>query len=94
MQHTPGPWFIDEDADCDQPLEVRTESCSIACVFEIGEGFDGDSPSMRANAYLIAAAPELLEELKKWLAWAKDEGMQNLESTKMLIAKAEGSLCP
>lgn len=53
--HTPAPWQIHED---ESQLIVTTDGYStIAEVFE-------KRPGWKANARLIAAAPELLEALK------------------------------
>jgi len=86
-EHTPGPWGFDSFALRE---EIRAENnpliatvCSVHC----------DSPEeMRANAHLIAAAPEILWTLEKlvervggdeWFAeWA---GM-----ARAAIAKAKG----
>jgi hypothetical protein len=66
MTHTPGPWWVDEDGDylCVCEGEVndcgeREEIATLAC----------NRPSHRHcqpdNARLIAAAPELLEMLRR-----------------------------
>lgn len=100
MSHTPGPW-----ATC--PPEFTDEECWT--VQEDGgmtvRVCGGDSPENRANANLIAAAPELLEELKeaeKVIRWAaqRSEGrvradvvngwLLHAKKIASVIAKAEG----
>lgn len=54
--HTPGPWHIQDSTTA--PCEVLTESG-----LQIGHVFFTDMEHGSANAYLIAAAPELLAAL-------------------------------
>lgn len=62
MKHTPGPWFINGPFDHDNDLFIRT---SID-----GENFDianlscDETEDTKANASLIAAAPDLLAALE------------------------------
>ena len=72
--YTPGPWILDPDS-----LTIFHENGIAA----IGEAYTGvwPDPSGRANAILITAAPELLEEVKnlrKALKY-KENHMQELE---------------
>jgi len=98
-KHTPGPWDFDSFALRE---EIRAENnpliatvCSVHC----------DSPEqMKANARLIAAAPELLEALRWYAELAEDLNRYpwTVESTlaelrndggkraKEVIAKAKG----
>ena len=60
--HTPGPWRLNSDA-----LVVGNGALkmSIAIAYDSSTAADGVSrEEMKANARLIAAAPELLEALK------------------------------
>lgn len=87
IMHTPGPWeyAIEEDGGDNPDIAIVDKDGNIIC-----DTGGGEYQARLTNARLIAAAPELLAELKKWLEWAKDEGVQGIESTKALIAKAEG----
>lgn len=85
MNHTPGPWIY-EDGD------VLGGPGGIACVVPLytanglGEG--------KANARLIAAAPELLEALQLALLVIASPNMharqKNIDIIENAIAKAEG----
>lgn len=104
-KHTPGPWFVDDNNNIwrRNPIEL----------YENGGGVAGDKPlaccnqgwygegqvgfPVRANAQLIAAAPEMLEALKKALdalERADDYGVPGLgrviDAAYDAIRKAEG----
>ncbi|KWF29887.1 hypothetical protein [Burkholderia pseudomultivorans] len=66
-QHTPGPWYVFNNGVY---LEIRTELGSYGgeqigdvCASKHMDGVE-DNPVAAPNAYLIAAAPELLEALQ------------------------------
>lgn len=68
-KHTPGPWIIKRNpADCPMPFEIsgqfhgETGHCGHVCNVFIHE--DRRDSTELANARLIAAAPEMLEELQ------------------------------
>ena len=87
--HTPGPWVV----ECDKFI-ATPDAIVIA---ELNDGLRGEYPKsghFNANAQLIAAAPELLEQLKlayrmllqtNWIH--EDEAMNELLA---VIRKAEG----
>ena len=58
------------------------------------DDMDGTARSRKANARLIAAAPDLLDELLSVLDWAVTERAplreQEIESIRKVIAKATG----
>lgn len=64
MTHTPGPWII---------RDIPTHNAHI------GPADDGGAPTIAyvqrvdGNARLIAAAPDLLAALEKYVAWSKAE---------------------
>ncbi len=96
VKHTPGPWeTINLDVYSSAWTGVKVADCYIprpAGVYDGGE--------CEANARLIAAAPDLLNELKKvvnvvdnsdhWWLGSGDRGGVDLESILSVIAKAEG----
>ncbi len=66
---TPGPWKVSDNNSSEpmpQPAFPGVRDCATDEL--ICETF-GTSEVCKANARLIAAAPELLEELEKVLAW-------------------------
>ena len=66
-RHTPGPWEISGDRDDSDGLSVIQQSTGgIICLVESTLGY---ATADEANAWLIAAAPELLEAAKTFLAW-------------------------
>ena len=95
MKHTPGPWCVWKDG-LTIAEEVRSESDNFF-PFEIAKVSD-DSNTDRANACLIAAAPELLAAL---LALKTANGADNfngwhedflpaIQKANAAIAKATG----
>lgn len=79
-KHTPGPWLADVAADENECVElfVRRDGDAVAIAGDI---------SSRANAQLIAAAPDLLEALKD----ALEHIPMTLQGRALAaIAKAEG----
>jgi hypothetical protein len=65
MQHTPGPWTVEEYGDDETPtLVIHKDSESRIC-FMAAPGSHGDPAKIEADAHLIAAAPDLLATLKK-----------------------------
>jgi len=102
-QHTPGPWKADGDLD-----GVRQDYRENRCI--VTEDFDyddrtgsiigvlrGHGPELRANARLIAAAPELLAAAKAWELARNNGGISMADlyeaawqKTQTAIARAEG----
>jgi hypothetical protein len=95
-QHTPGPWT---HSQWGQTISINADGFTgIANINPSGNHKSGiPKPEDRANARLIAAAPDLLETAKLALAdlqeSEKRNGYQNFKSGELLraaIAKAEG----
>ena len=89
MHHTPGPWQVNSNDPlhvCDADGESR--GCSPIAFVQVGN--DGRWTA-KANARLIAAAPDLLEALNEaFRAFAHDEdGPVWADST---IAKARAAI--
>lgn len=91
MSHTPGPWSV-----LDHTKEPPTQE--ILCLPETGfalecEAFESISDTDRANANLIAAAPDLLEALES-LYGAIDSCVdltpEVLKQARSAIKKARG----
>jgi hypothetical protein len=97
VKHTPGPWEIKEMSLRDGlGIFASDNMCALAIVYpEIGQRFDEG----KANARLIAAAPELLEALQTFVQYATNGNhprwkayLTTVAGARMLdaIAKAEG----
>lgn len=84
---TPGPWFAQPGFLTIFNLSGGTTglTCAIATVLSDQPGMD----AAKANARLIAAAPELLEALKGVLRVA-DRKTVEFDAARSAIAKAEG----
>jgi hypothetical protein len=70
MHHTPGPWQVNSNDPlhvCDADGESR--GCSPIAFVQVGN--DGRWAA-KANARLIAAAPELLERLEELLEYSEN----------------------
>lgn len=100
-KHTPGPWTANpkhaaRDNDGEIIIEQAGGSAPIATCYSINTLFNNDQA--KANAALIAAAPDLLEALEVvtlCLAWHEERhgvGMYRkaVESARAAIAKATG----
>lgn len=88
MNHTPGPWTYDGKSSIDSPHG------NVLSLYGAMGGLDTE-----ADARLIAAAPELLRELKSAIFYIETYGGDvtksfsaggNLDAVKAIIAKAEG----
>lgn len=91
-KHTPGPWKYSGDiAKHDNSHIIHSEKQKwIAAALDFNR-FDRDE-EVKANANLIAAAPELLEACKMACAFVPvDTEPSNLAFLLKVIAKAEGS---
>lgn len=94
-QHTQGPWVADIET---YPIMVRSQTETWPLVDELGneEGragaFIANTGDNKANARLIAAAPELLESLRDCLDFCeKTRGADGIvEVIRAAIARATG----
>jgi hypothetical protein len=101
-KHTPAPWTIEEYGDDEAPTLVihRGQTENRIC-FMATPGSHGDPAIIEADAHLIAAAPDLLQELKRLRArYARCAALHgnteetintSLESVDAAIAKANGA---
>jgi len=89
-EHTPGPWKVQWGRQGSYPLCVHTGAQNIVTAMA-----RKSSPEAMANALLIAAAPDLLHELREILEWATKEKAplrdQEIASIKLVIARATGA---
>lgn len=97
-QHTPGPWQISPDEDGSY-LRIRGTRLGsrfkVANVMAPKDFLPKDDLESKANARLIAAAPEMLAELSRQLdrehnPYEPDNQSATYYRIKALIAKATG----
>lgn len=95
MSHRPGPWRVCDGGDCGDPL------CDGVYHFDAeGNGWgiaydtDGEyNPKVaRANAVLIAAAPDLLEALEELRAAVLADGNHEPADVPAALRKAGAAL--
>lgn len=78
-KHTPGPWYIHDDHD-----DIVTDRDGLRLAVVIG-----DTPAQRStDSRLIAAAPELLEALRKAIETTYSDSL--FAEWSALIVKATG----
>lgn len=98
-KHTKGPWTA--DIVDDMLWEINSSGADWASIAEVTANILGalrvSTEDAEANAWLIAAAPELLEACKAILASAPNQVMRDthpyaiaLKAVRAAIAKAEG----
>lgn len=88
-KHTPGSWEIVSDGIGAKVMAERTDRSGRFIVAELF--FIGVNEESKANARLIAAAPELLEAVKLLIHPKGVSFMAAVEKAKAAIAKAESS---
>lgn len=87
-KHTPGPW---KNVSFDEAYKASIQAPNSRCNIGTLGGFGTNQETTQANARLIAAAPELLELVKRTLAVADDDCPRRyIQDAKQLIAKIEG----
>ena len=92
-EHTPGPWRVGgvEDLRHGRGRQIAADDAKICVVYGVRD------PDVKANANLIAAAPEMLEALRSAMQCLDDfvgDG-PTYRMVEAAIAKAEGkrSVC-
>jgi hypothetical protein len=92
-QHTPGPWQLVPTVHSDRLIIFGAAPAKEYCIGTLISGSRVELPTLRANARLIAAAPELLEVLE-FIAADIEEGINAKGAWRKLahdaIAKAKG----
>lgn len=86
-KHTPGPWktniYQKESINSQGLMIIPTTGDDTAVAFSLG--FNSDE--CRANAKLIAAAPELLENLKNMLFAFSSSAFSEIEKSALKYAE-------
>lgn len=77
VKHTPGPWIVDPDSPTDiSPADdLRLGIASICHADEAGGRWEFGEQS-KANAKLIAAAPDLLRCLEQYVKACEFQGIK------------------
>jgi hypothetical protein len=92
VKHTPGPWLA-EFYDYGDELWFGGSGMGMWCIGPAYLGGEGDTPEgiakMKADALLIAAAPDLLAVCKDIEGFLKRSGYDTA-LVRAAIAKAEG----
>lgn len=93
IKHTPGPWKIDNHISVvantsNRPIAITYPHTHLSSVESLN--------TMKANACLIATAPELLEMCKEFVFlektnMTKKQTQLRIDMAKDVIAKAEGN---
>lgn len=65
LSHTPGPWTVEEYGDDETPALVIHKDTESRVCFMATPGSYGDPATIEADAYLIAAAPDMLAALQE-----------------------------
>lgn len=108
-KHTPGPWmmphFADDSATCNCTSVLSDSQHGMGCIATVPHGDENEPLEIaKANARLIAAAPDLLEALKDLLTITIDlrakvaaagvatsfAELEAITYAETAIAKAEG----
>ena len=85
---TPGPWQIAGMIRSGDAIEIKTVNDDPYC---IGMAYDVNrNPENKANAHLIAAAPELYKELERLVFVFGNKFPDEVEAAKAALLKAQG----
>lgn len=91
-RHTPGPWDISwgtyQDGEGHEVCEYRKQGQPLACIAKVCFHDDQDGET-KANARLLAAAPDMLEALKMIRDGCGPDTWEGQKACAA-IAKAEG----
>lgn len=95
-KHTPGPWIVGSYDFLDQQVHIDAPSGDPDLGYKSLEGVAiAYGCKAKANAMLIAAAPDLLEALEQFVAWVdapRESAFSDsqLAAARAAIAKAKG----
>ena len=92
-KYTPGPWKVEQDGKRMLCIRASNGRKPANINGDIGYKKDGNDIEIKANARLIASAPELLEVLKELLIYCRGNMTNQLERLvkqgEQAISKAE-----
>ena len=98
IKHTPGPWVALPE-ECDKPY-VRIRGTQLGQRFKIAnvltpvyEGVhEREAEETRANAALIAAAPDLLEALRDLIGWVPGPAHWHTDACPKAVERAVAAI--
>lgn len=94
-KHTPGPWRVSTQSPTIIQVDYRMigsdagKLIGSACGYP-DSGFFPTDEEAKANAHLIAAAPELLEFVKEWLERQGTDDNYMTRKARALLSKIQG----
>ncbi len=102
MEHTPGPWYPQDDIEGNPGVRAKSGFICFAPHVAHYPGQDRryqeEIEERKANAALIAAAPDLLTALRAIIDYDGKDGVPGIEALcelgRAAIAKAEGKEAP
>ena len=89
-QHAPGPWKVSKSGRSVSACGIKISQSSRPCAAS-ASAQEAIDRMLQANARLIAAAPDLLEELQELVETLErvDPGVYDLDDAKAAIANAQ-----
>jgi hypothetical protein len=90
-KHTPGPWHTRLDRYGDGVISTCTEDAEhrqIKTSWTTKNGTEGERDEARANAALIAAAPEMAEALRELIRVTEDRTEPQIENLRTSYRQA------
>ena len=96
MNHTPGPWKLENNRIWGPPEPRTVDTQDMVRIAEMAPNHKVDNETNIANARLIAAAPALVEALRGLLDITDDpnlnwvEILDKIEKAKKALTLAEG----
>jgi len=90
-KHTPGPWAVRTIDQSLATVETQDGEYNICTAAQLrGDDWQTEHAERKANARLIAAAPELLEALQFVMTASGEQLGTAFEQAQAAIAKATG----
>jgi hypothetical protein len=86
---TPAPWTVDLESDAARDIMHSDELLATAYIMD-----DGGVLSGRANAHLIAAAPDLYVALETCVAWINPNLSEKLDDLSGRFYRETGIMAP
>jgi len=95
VEHTPGPWFVGNAPSHADKVYARRPGDNVRQVAHCEQHgwMEKSADENRANARLIAAAPELLAVAVEWLAiWNSPRNVDRVVATCEILARTEAAI--